>query len=99
MAESTVKRSPRGKGPKNSYGFRHGTKAALVSDLLAAKPMSASSLKGALEREFGAMTDDQFRSIVDFVSTKLRKGGHIVGQERVLFLSVDGKVTLAEFGM
>ena len=93
-----TKSSPRGKGPKNSLGFRHGTKAALISDLLATKPISASALKGALEREFGDVTDDQFRSLVDFVATKLRKNGFEMKQERVLFIA-DGRTTLAELGM
>jgi len=93
-----TKSSPRGKGPKNSYGFRHGTRAALVSDLLATKPISTSALKGAIEREFGETTDDQFRSLIDFVATKLRKNGFEMKQERVLFM-VNEKTTLAELGM
>jgi hypothetical protein len=55
-------------------------------------------LKGAVEREFGETTDDQFRSLIDFVATKLRKNGFEMKQERVLFMANE-KTTLAELGM
>jgi hypothetical protein len=83
------KRTPRGKGPKNSFGFRHGTRAALVSDLIAVKPISTDALRGAIEREFGKVTDSQFTSLIDFTLNKLRHNGFEVRQERVLSI-VDG---------
>ena len=87
MVETKAKvKSPRGKGPKNSFGFRHGTRAALVSDLISARPMGLSALKKAVEREFGETTDDQFRSLIDFVTSNLRKRNHEVKQERVLYI-------------
>jgi hypothetical protein len=83
-----VRHSPRGRGPKNSYGFRHGTAAALVSDLIAARPISTSSLREAVEREFGKQTDSQFGSLVDFVLTKLRRNGFSVKREKFLVIEV-----------
>ena len=91
MVEAIVRKSPRGKGPKNSYGFRQGTRAALVSDLIGTRSMGLVALKRAVEREFGAATDDQFRSLIDFVITKLRKNGYVVGQERKLYLGVQSE--------
>ena len=83
---TTKVKGPRGRGPKNKYGFRIETRAALVSDLIGARPMGMASLKRAIEMEFGEMTEDQFRSLVDFVVMGLSKRGFTIQRERVLFL-------------
>ena len=89
MTSRTVKRGPRGRGPQNTFGFRNGTRAALVSDLIGTRATSLTVLKRAVEREFGETTNDQFKGLIDFVVAKLRKQGWLVVKEQLL--SIEGK--------
>lgn len=74
---------PRGKGPKNLLGFREGSRAAFVSEMIHSQSYTIEEIRLALSEHFQEQTANQtVRNILDHVLPKLQREGYVIETDR-----------------